>query len=193
MSGKKLAPELKLPVVFEPDEGGWHVHVPSLQGCRTWGRSLTEARRNIREAISLHEEELDDADRYAGTVEFEEDIRLSNDTNALIHLSRTAKARAEAEAARAKAIAVLTAHKLKNAEISLRDAGELLGLSQEGVRKLLKAPVRDEDELALVAFAFEQVVVSTGVTFDTSEVGRELHVKMRPASSSRSARRRQAG
>jgi len=118
---------------------------------RAWGRSLSEARRNIREAISLYEEELGDADRYAREVEFQEDVRLAIDANALLNLSKAGKARAEAEAARAKAIAILTAHKLAGAQISLRDAGELLGLSQEGVRKLLKAPIPEESELTLAA------------------------------------------
>jgi len=164
MPRKKLARALKLPVVFEPDDGGWHVHVPSLQGCRSWGRSLTEARRNIREAISLYEEELDDAERYAQEVELEENIRLAIDANALLNLSRTAKELAEAQVARAKAVAILTAHKLADAQISLRDAGELLGLSPEGVRKLLKAPLPENDELTLAAHGFAEIALSR-VTF----------------------------
>jgi predicted RNase H-like HicB family nuclease len=47
----RLAAPLK--VVFEPDGGAWHVHVPAVQGCRSHGRSLSEARRSIREALAL--------------------------------------------------------------------------------------------------------------------------------------------
>jgi predicted RNase H-like HicB family nuclease len=140
MSGKRLADskEVKLETVFEPDEGGWHVYVPSLKGCRTWGRSLTEARRNIREAISLQEEVFEDADAVARDAVLVEDIRLPAGTRRLLKHAKEAKARAEAESAKAKAASTEAARKLTEA-VSLRDAGELLGLSQEGVRKILKA------------------------------------------------------
>ena len=39
-------------VVFTPDESGWHVEIPSVQGCHSWGRSLAAARRHIREALA---------------------------------------------------------------------------------------------------------------------------------------------
>lgn len=126
-----------LPVVFEPDEGGWHVYVPSLQGCRTWGRSLSEARRNIREAISLCEEELGDADAVARDVALEEDIRLPPDAAELLGRARSERAKAEAATAEARGHSILAARRLSSLT-SLRDAGELLGLSQEGVRKLVK-------------------------------------------------------
>jgi len=40
-------------VVYEPDEDGFHVFVPALKGCHSWGATREEARDNIREAISL--------------------------------------------------------------------------------------------------------------------------------------------
>jgi len=144
MSRRRLAhdqkEEVKLETVFEPDEGGWHVHVPSLKGCRTWGRSLTEARRNIREAISLQEEAFPDADAVARDAVLVEDIRLPAGTRRLLEHAKAAKARAEAEAAKAKAASAEAARKLTEGKgkLSLRDAGELLGLSQEGVRKSRK-------------------------------------------------------
>lgn len=140
MSRRRLADakEVKLDTVFEPDEGGWHVYVPSLQGCRSWGRSLTEARRNIREAISLQEEAFADADAVARDAVLVEDIRLPAKTKAALARAEAAKAKAEAEAAKAKAASLEAARKLTEA-VSLRDAGELLGISQEGVRKILKA------------------------------------------------------
>jgi len=40
--------------VFEADEdGGFHVHVPALKGCHSWGATRAEAREHIREAIGL--------------------------------------------------------------------------------------------------------------------------------------------
>jgi predicted RNase H-like HicB family nuclease len=41
-------------IVIEPDEGGFHAFVPSLPGCHSYGKTLDEARLNIKEAISLH-------------------------------------------------------------------------------------------------------------------------------------------
>ena len=41
-------------VIFESDEGGYHAYVPVLVGCHTWGKTLKEAKENIREAIKSH-------------------------------------------------------------------------------------------------------------------------------------------
>jgi hypothetical protein len=40
------------PAVLDADEGGWHVHLPEIEGCRSWGACVEEARANIREALS---------------------------------------------------------------------------------------------------------------------------------------------
>ena len=162
MPRKKLADPVTLSVVFEPDDGGWHVYVPSLQGCRTWGRSLTEARRNIREAISLQAEAFNDADAVARDAIFEEDIRVDDGVRALLEMSEVAKAAAEAEAAQARAFSAAAARALTEAQLSLRDAGELLGLSQEGVRKILKTPKVLLDTNAVMDFT---VQLRSGVAY----------------------------
>ena len=52
---------MKLKVVLEPsDEGGFTVYVPSLPGCVSEGESETEALENIREAVELYLEPVDD-------------------------------------------------------------------------------------------------------------------------------------
>jgi antitoxin HicB len=45
-------------VVIEPDEEGFHVYVPALPGCHTFGDTLDEARANIVEAMELHIESM---------------------------------------------------------------------------------------------------------------------------------------
>ena len=41
-------------VVFLTDvDGGFHVSVPALKGCHSWGATRAEAREHIREAIEL--------------------------------------------------------------------------------------------------------------------------------------------
>jgi predicted RNase H-like HicB family nuclease len=52
---------LKLKVVIEPsDEGGYTVYVPSLPGCISEGDTVESALANIREAIELYLEPVDD-------------------------------------------------------------------------------------------------------------------------------------
>ena len=52
---------MKLHVVIEPsDEGGYTVTVPALPGCITEGETREEALVNIREAIDLYLEPVDD-------------------------------------------------------------------------------------------------------------------------------------
>ena len=46
-------------IIIEPDEKGtFHRYVPSLPGCHTWGKSLEQTKKNIREAIELYLEDL---------------------------------------------------------------------------------------------------------------------------------------
>ncbi len=52
---------MKLKVVLEPrDEGGFTVFVPALPGCISEGESKEDAIRNIREAIELYLEPVED-------------------------------------------------------------------------------------------------------------------------------------
>jgi len=52
---------MRLRVVLEPsDEGGYTVYVPSLPGCISEGETLEEALKNIREAIELYLEPVED-------------------------------------------------------------------------------------------------------------------------------------
>jgi predicted RNase H-like HicB family nuclease len=52
---------MKLRVVLEPsDEGGYTVYVPSLPGCISEGDTREDALRNIREAIDLYLETVED-------------------------------------------------------------------------------------------------------------------------------------
>lgn len=52
---------MRLKVVLEPsDEGGFTVYVPSLPGCISEGETIEEALANIREAVELYLEPVDD-------------------------------------------------------------------------------------------------------------------------------------
>jgi predicted RNase H-like HicB family nuclease len=57
---------MHLKVVLEPsDEGGFTVYVPSLPGCVSEGDTREEALANIREAIELYLEPVEDDMTYA--------------------------------------------------------------------------------------------------------------------------------
>ena len=52
---------MKIKVILEPsEEGGYTVYVPSLPGCISEGDSEDEALTNIKEAIELYLEPVDD-------------------------------------------------------------------------------------------------------------------------------------
>ena len=52
---------MKLKIVFEPsDEGGYTVYVPSLPGCISEGDTKEEALKNMKEAIELYLEPIED-------------------------------------------------------------------------------------------------------------------------------------
>ena len=52
---------MKLKVVLEPsEEGGFTIYVPSLSGCISEGNTREEALENIKEAIALYLEPIED-------------------------------------------------------------------------------------------------------------------------------------
>ena len=52
---------MKLKIVLEPsEEGGYTAYVPSLPGCISEGDTADEAMANVREAVELYLEPIDD-------------------------------------------------------------------------------------------------------------------------------------
>ena len=52
---------MKLKAILEPsDDGGYTVYVPALPGCLSEGVTKEEALKNIREAIELYLEPVED-------------------------------------------------------------------------------------------------------------------------------------
>jgi len=61
---------MKLQIVLEPsDEGGYTVYVPGLPGCISEGETREEALKNIREAINLYLEPVEDDMIFSETAE----------------------------------------------------------------------------------------------------------------------------
>ena len=52
---------MNLKLILEPsDEGGYTVYVPSLPGCISEGETVEEALKNIKEAIEIYFEPIED-------------------------------------------------------------------------------------------------------------------------------------
>ena len=112
-------------VVYELDESGhWIATVPRVKGCHTYGRSLSEARARVREALGLF---VDDAAR----AKLADEIRLPADMRRLVISFRAARERAERERKQADTVARRLAKRL-----SRRDAAELLNISHQRVQQL---------------------------------------------------------
>ncbi|MEX0727845.1 MAG: type II toxin-antitoxin system HicB family antitoxin [Planctomycetaceae bacterium] len=61
---------MKLKIVLEPsDEGGYTVTVPVLPGCISEGETREEALANIREAIEIYLEAVDDDASFSPNAE----------------------------------------------------------------------------------------------------------------------------
>ncbi|MFH1761811.1 MAG: type II toxin-antitoxin system HicB family antitoxin [bacterium] len=61
---------MKLKIVLEPsDEGGFTVIVPSLPGCISEGNTREQALKNIKEAIQLYLEPVEDDKSFAQNAE----------------------------------------------------------------------------------------------------------------------------
>jgi len=62
---------MQLRVVLEPgDEGGYTALVPALPGCISEGETREEALENVREAIALYLEPVEDDAEYSEKAEF---------------------------------------------------------------------------------------------------------------------------
>ena len=117
--------------IVRDESGAWLARVPDVPGCHTYGRTLEQARRRIREALDLW---VSDAAR----AELEFRVRLPAGMRAEIKRARSARersARAQLDAHEA------TVHAAKDLTdglgLSLRDASELLDLSYQRVHQLV--------------------------------------------------------
>jgi antitoxin HicB len=45
-------------IIIEPDGKYYHAYVPALPGCHTFGKTLAETKKHVREAIEVYLEAL---------------------------------------------------------------------------------------------------------------------------------------
>jgi len=110
------------------DDGWWTASVREVRGAHTQGRSIAQARRRVREALSLF---VEDAER----AELLDHIRIDAETRAVLRKATRARFELERQQKNAGALA-RTAVKRLTARMSVRDASEILGVSPQRVQQL---------------------------------------------------------
>ncbi len=113
------------------EDDWWLATVEGVRGCLTQGRTISQTRERIREALSLF---VDDAN----TAQFIDNIQLSAKVQRALNQLETARNRANEEAVKLQDSAAKAATLLiESMNMSMRDAGELLGLSHQRVHQIL--------------------------------------------------------
>jgi predicted RNase H-like HicB family nuclease len=124
-------------VRYERDESGWWVaQVREVPEALTQGRTLAETRRRIREALAVV---LDD-DRAAEEAPLIDEVKLPSGVRRALTRARAARRRLEADAVQAQETTEFAVRELtRSLGLSVRDAGELLGISHQRVQQLARA------------------------------------------------------
>lgn len=117
--------------IVRDGSGAWIARVPAVPGCHTYGRTLEQARRRIREALSLWVDDAADA-------ELDFRIRLPAEVRAEIRRARVARERSGRTQLQAHEATIRAAHDLtERVGLSLRDTAELLELSHQRIQQLM--------------------------------------------------------
>lgn len=117
-------------VRYERDETGWWVaSIKEVRGCHTQARSIAQARRRIREALGLFVASPEKASLV-------DQVKLPKELRGAIRRLVAAKKRAEAAQEQAARAARDAARELTRL-LTVRDAGELLGISHQRVQQLV--------------------------------------------------------
>ena len=119
-------------VVYDRDaDGRWNVEIPDVAGCYTYGRTIAQARERIREALGLYVQNAE----HATIVD---DIRLPPRVRKRLERFARAKVAAERVQQNLSEEQRGAAQQLREAGLSFRDSGELLGCTRQRVEQLTR-------------------------------------------------------
>ena len=136
----------KYTITYDRDEGGaWIAQVRGVPEAHSYGRTIEQARDRVREALSLWR-------TNAETAEFIDDVHLPPHASGLVRTFIAARKRADSEQVRAQESARAAAQALTERwKFSLRDAGEILGVSRQRVQQIKGSGARHSRRAAKTA------------------------------------------
>ncbi len=117
-------------VSLTKEDGIWLIEAMDLQGVRSFGRTVTDAASNIREAIAAAE----DLEEWS-ELELLYTVDDPAATAALEEFRHADKAEAQASAERERALGAVVGS-LRSQGMSYRDIGTVIGLSHQRVAQL---------------------------------------------------------
>jgi len=123
-------------VTYERDEGGWWIaELHGVPGVNSDGRTVSDARRRVREALSLAI-----GDEAAERADLVDDVKLPAEVKRAVRRAVATRTRAERlQAAAQDATRTLVKELTRRYGLSLRDAADLLGISHQRVQQLKAA------------------------------------------------------
>jgi predicted RNase H-like HicB family nuclease len=117
-------------MVERDGSGTWLVSVPSILGCHTYGRSISEATSRIPELLLPW-----DADPH----DFDLRILVEPALRELVATVRRTRQRADLAEDRAREATIAAVRALTDAGYSRRDAARVLGVSHQRVHQLVES------------------------------------------------------
>lgn len=117
-------------VMLSQEDGVWLIEAVELRGVRSFGRTVSDAARNIREAIAAAKD-LDEWDEFDLVFAIEDEA--SSVTLQEFQEAEWAEAKASAERDRALGAVI---ESLRTHGMSYRDIGTVIGLSHQRVAQL---------------------------------------------------------
>lgn len=121
----------KYTITYDRDESdAWIAQVRGVPEAHSYGRTIEQARERVREALSLWR-------TNAETAELVDKVHLPAQASGLVNAFIQARKRADSEQVRSQRSARAAARALTERwNYSLRDAGELLGVSRQRVQQI---------------------------------------------------------
>jgi predicted RNase H-like HicB family nuclease len=126
----------KYVVTYDRDEAGWWIaEVQGVAGVNSDGRTVADARRRVREALSLA---IGDAAAKAAALV--DEVKLPGETRKAVARATAARSKLEAIQAEAQESTATAVRELrKRLGLSIRDIADLLGISHQRVQQLARA------------------------------------------------------